>query len=64
VPRRVGVEFVICDACGAMGTKVPQRLRGFRWCGGAECGVQLLEWAEDDFDADELGLDPEEDFDA
>jgi len=47
-----------------MGTKVPQRLRGFRWCGGAECGVQLLEWAEDDFDADELGLDPEEDFDA
>lgn len=58
------MPFVICDACKATGVAVTRRLYGFRWCGSAECADELETWSLDDFDADELGLDPEEPFDA
>ena len=58
------MPFVICDACHTTGVAILHRLRGYRWCGSEDCAEEIHSWFLDDFDADELGVDPEEEFDA
>jgi len=54
VRRRDGSEW-ICPHCG--------EIAEFCECAHAECGCVVGD-VFDDFDADELGLDPEEEYDA
>jgi len=53
--------------CVICGRRIRAELKHRPWCGDNVCAEQILGWrfkTEDDFDADELGLDPEEEFDA